>query len=161
MNINGDIVSVSGGASYAVYSSLPSSSQTNNVGVGITEATPPVDTVEISAEGQAASWGTHSLGTFWDRFRYDIDNGLLSARRPVYAGAATPGSAAAATYSVRGQTRSLVSGGGLAGVQGAIFSLRYGDEAPNGVTSGIANRQAINAFKRIADQNLPLLSMVG
>lgn len=148
LNINGDTVSVPGSASYAVYSS----GQSSSVSAGSTSSG---DTVEISDEGQAAS-----LGTFTDRFRFDIDNGLLNVRRPVYARATTPGSVASATYSGRGQTRSLVSGGGL-GVREAIFSLGYQDGSPRGARNGISNRQAINEFQRMASRNLPLLSMFG
>ena len=153
MNINGDIVSTPGGASYAVYSSGQSSGETASASAGSASSG---DTLEISDEGRAAS-----LGTFKDRFRFDIDNGLMNPRQKFQAYTVEAGSVAAATYATRGQTEGLMMGGGMAGTYGAIFSLGYQSTSPTGASNGVAYRQAINAFQRIADRNLPLLSMFG
>lgn len=166
-------------SSYASASSSYSvSSQGINSSIDIVETTPPAYTLDIQSQGgvpavdspspsspqapvQRRTGGTYYPGTFADRFRYDIENGFRNPMSPRNFSAVTPGSSAAATYSSRGQARSLVWGGGLSGVQGAIFSLRYENGNPEGSRGGIANREAINQFRRISQQNLPLLSMFG
>lgn len=164
----------------ATSSSRQSGSGTVHVGVGVTETTPSGDTVEISddaasGQGEGSQGGTSAGGSgvqvsrggtytpraLSDRFRYDINNGFLSPRQRFRVSLVSAGSEAAATYAVRGQAGGLVRRGGVTGVYGAIFSLGYQDGSPGGTGNGISNRQAINEFRRMADQNLPLLSAIG
>ncbi|GEM_PF-2402575 len=163
-------------SSYAVTSSSArqTASSRAQVGIGITETTPAGDTVEISDEGasgqggassggssvQGSRGGTYTPRSFSDRFRFDINGGFLSPRNRFHVNVVAAGSEAAATYSARGQAGGLAVRGGLAGMYGAIFSLGYQDGSPTGTGNGISNRQAINEFRRIADQNLPLLSVI-
>lgn len=153
-------------SSYATASSSASQTASSRVqaGIGITETTPAGDTVEISGEGassQGGRGGTYTPRSFSDRFRFDINRGFLGPRNRFHVNVVSAGSEAAATYAARGQAGGLVVRGGLAGMYGAIFSLGYQDGSPTGTSNGIANRQAINEFRRIADQNLPLLSTIG
>jgi hypothetical protein len=165
-------------SSYAAASSSTrqsSSSSRVQASIGITETTPAGDTVEISDEGasgqggassggssaQGSRGGTYTPRSFSDRFRFDINGGFLSPRNRFHVNVVSAGSEAAATYAARGQAGGLAVRGGLAGTYGAIFSLGYLDGSPTGTGNGIANRQAINEFRRIADQNLPLLSAIG
>lgn len=167
-------------SSYAVTSSSTHQSAHSRVQVDITETTPSGDTADISDEGasgqggasqggtssggsgvQVSRGGTYTPRALSDRFRYEINNGFLRPRNRFHVSVATAGSEAAATYAGRGQVGGLAVRGGLAGMYGAIFSLGYQDGSPTGTSNGIANRQAINEFRRIADQNLPLLSAIG
>ncbi|OGG46256.1 MAG: hypothetical protein A3F84_23800 [Candidatus Handelsmanbacteria bacterium RIFCSPLOWO2_12_FULL_64_10] len=152
-------------------SARQTASSSSRVQIGIAETPPAGDTVEISDEGasqggassggvQASRGGTYTPRGFSDRFRFDINSGFLGPRNRFHVNVVAAGSEAAATYAARGQAGGLAVRGGLAGMYGAIFSLGYQDGSPTGTSNGIANRQAINEFRRIADQNLPLLSAI-
>ncbi len=148
--------------STGTYTSSGQAGISSHIGIGITEITPP-DIVEISAgaSGQTGSSPggtvrTYSPQSLSDRFGYEISNGFFRQGGRLLTNTVRSGSQAAATYRSRGQAGRLFVGKEFAGLHGAIFSLRYQGASPDG--NGILNRQAINEFRRIASQNLPLLS---
>jgi hypothetical protein len=134
--------------------------------VGLSGTSSEGDTVEISSSdgsssGSGASGdvlGTYGPQTFSDRFRFDIEHGMLDNRLrfdPLsvrFRGVAT--STYRARQSVAGQVGSTARG---AGVSTAMFELLYQDAQPSR-TSATSSVEALNELNRMLSQNLGLLS---
>ncbi len=117
---------------------------------------PAEDTVDLG--NQPPSPGTYGPNSTNDRFRFDLENGMLNGAGRFSAVATRSRGAAVQTYEERGSLGFQVTRG-LTGSRSALFSLQYSNADPNRAEAG-SSVEARTAFARIADQNLELLNLL-
>ncbi len=158
------IPSYHGASSYATGYGATSRTRTA-ASAGLSGTSSGGDTVEISSSDGSSSGsgatgdvlGTYEPQRFADRFRFDIDHGMLDNRLRFDPLSARFRGTATSTYrarqSVAGQVGSTSRG---AGVSTAIFELLYQDAQPNR-SSATSSVEALNELNRMMSQNLGLL----
>jgi hypothetical protein len=136
-----------------------------DVNIDITETTPEGDSVELStpgasaenppAQAQSPTYGPPAVG---DRFRFQINNGMLDKSRRFTPLSSRFNGKAAATYSARESLVGQVSRvAGQGSVYSALFDLAYQVSRPDPSRAG-TNVDARTELNRIADRNMALLS---
>ena len=117
---------------------------------------PGEDTVDLG--NQAPSPGTYGPNATGDRFRFDMENGMLNGQGRFRAVVNRSRGAAVQTYDERRSIESQVTRG-LDGSHKALFSLQFLNADPNRAEAG-SHVEARAGFARIADQNLELLNLL-
>jgi hypothetical protein len=127
----------------------------NVVTVEITESNE--DTVELSDPAEESSH-TYGLVRFSDRFKFDIENGMFDARLRFNAITSRSRGSDVAAYSERQAVEFQVTqAAGTDSPSSALFALQFQDANPNSTSVG-SHVEGLTEFKRMADQNLALLS---
>ncbi len=148
------IVTPGAGASFDTVP-LPPGPEQDDVTVEITPA--EGDTVELSGGEPPATYGP---ADFSDRFRFDIQNGMLDAKLRFHAVTSRSRGADVAAYSERQTVEFQVTQtAGTGSPSSALFALQFQDADPNAsdATSQVEGRAE---FNRMAAQNLGLLSQL-
>ena len=136
-----------------------------DVTIDKTETTPEGDSVEISTAGASADnplaqpqSPTYGPPDVSDRFRFQIENGMLDKSRRFTPLSSRFNGQAAATYQARESLEGHVSRvSGQGSVYSALFDLAYqvSQPHPNRAGTSVDARTELN---RIADRNLALLN---
>jgi hypothetical protein len=155
------------GSSYEIGQAAQSQNESSaevDVTIDITETTPDGDSVEIStpeassenppAAPESPTYGPRDMS---DRFRFEIENGMLDRSRRFTPLSTRFNGQAAATYSARGSINTQVSRISGNGVHSALFDLAYHVSRPDPSRAG-TNVDARTELNRIADRNMALLN---
>ncbi|MEE2752563.1 MAG: hypothetical protein VX910_01165 [Candidatus Latescibacterota bacterium] len=146
-------------ASGSTFDTIPVAPESDDslVTVEITESNE--DSFELSS---TAGDSTSAYGPlqFSDRFKFDIQNGMFDAKLRFNAAISRSRGADVATYSERQAVEFQVTrAAGTDSSSSALFALQFQDANPNSTSVG-SHLEGRTEFKRMAEQNLALLSIL-
>ena len=125
-------------------------------GVTVEVTTPEEDSVEISNSEERPV--TYSPTNFGDRFKFNIQNGMLDGSLRFNANTSRARGASVAAYAERQAVEFQVTqAAGSGSPSSALFALQFQDANPNNTTAGSQVEGRVE-FNRMAEQNLTLLS---
>jgi hypothetical protein len=142
------------GASYDIIS--PAQKPENEGGVTTEVTHPEEDSAEISnSEKPPITYGPR---TFGDRFKFNIQNGMLDGSLRFNANTSRARGASVAAYAERQAVEfQVIQAAGSGSPSSALFALQFLDANPNNSTAGSQVEGRVE-FNRMAEQNLNLLS---